>query len=517
MRIVTRPDFDGIVCAVLLMDALDITEPIKWVEPNAMQHGLIEIKKGDVIANLAYSQLCSLWFDHHESNRISGPFSGVFKIAPSAAGIIYEYYMNTQASQHLFQRDYSRLVKETDKIDSAKLTLEEVLNPGKNPYVALSSTIASRASEDEPYWNKVVDLLRKFPIEEVLKDPEVNRRVQLSIAADKEYKDFLEKYTRLHAHVSVTDYRSLNETPSGNRFLVFSLFPESVVNLKVRFENKRREAVVISLGHSIFNRGCHVSAGEICAHFGGGGHRGAGSCCVPADKADQAIATILDILLKNQASSFPILYEDDYLIAVDKPPGLLSDSKRVVNYQGPLYTVFPLQKKISGIVLFAKNNKVQKVLQANAGQGKVMRQYYALVKGVPINQSGTINRLNPGYQDFIEPGDNTPGDKKDIPHTDNQSMRVHYEQLRSCDSYSLLKTKPVPDDTVQTLGLLNRMGCPVVGDPNLETIDESINRLGLHAYFIAFSHPVTNKRVVLETPLPQVFNKICSGFESKNL
>jgi 23S rRNA-/tRNA-specific pseudouridylate synthase len=498
MRIVTRPDFDGIVCAVLLSDALDITGPIKWVEPNAMQHGLIEIKSGDVIANLAYSEECSLWFDHHESNRISRPFVGVFKIAPSAAGIVYEYYMNHKTNPNPFQRNYARLVKETDKIDSAKLSLDEVLNPGNYPFVALSSTISSRSAVDEPYWNRVVQLLRQHPIEEILKDPEVSRRLDLSIAADKKYRGAVEKHTTLHNHVSVTDYRTLQKPPSGNRFLVFSLFPDSVVNLKTRFENSKRERVVISLGHSIFNRGCHVSAGEVCAHFGGGGHRGAGSCSVPAEKADQAIATIMDILLKNQASSFPILYEDNYLIAVDKPPGLLTDSKRVVNYQGPLYTVFPLERETSGIVLFAKNNKVQKVLQEKARQGEVKYLYYALVKGQPPDEKGTVSQQDLDHKN-----------SGDLKEDQNKQTAIHYEQLRTCHSYSLLKAEPLPHREGQILALFNRMGCPLVGDPNIETSNEAINRLGLHAYFIAFTHPISQKQVVLETPLPQPFVKFC--------
>jgi len=88
MRIVTRPDFDGIVCAILLSEALDISEPVKWVEPNAMQRGVVEIREGDIIANLPYSDKCTLWFDHHYTNRIYDAFEGVFKIAPSAAGLL---------------------------------------------------------------------------------------------------------------------------------------------------------------------------------------------------------------------------------------------------------------------------------------------------------------------------------------------------------------------------------------------------------------------------------------------
>ena len=89
MRVVTRPDFDGVVCAVLLMDALQIDASILWVQPSDMQHRRVEIQEGDVIANLPYHENCSLWFDHHYSNQPEGPVKGVFKIAPSAAGVVY--------------------------------------------------------------------------------------------------------------------------------------------------------------------------------------------------------------------------------------------------------------------------------------------------------------------------------------------------------------------------------------------------------------------------------------------
>ena len=82
MRIVTRPDFDGIVCAVLLYEALQIDEPVKWVEPNDLQKGRVNIHNQDVIANLPYDENCALWFDHHYTNRINTSFKGAFKIAP---------------------------------------------------------------------------------------------------------------------------------------------------------------------------------------------------------------------------------------------------------------------------------------------------------------------------------------------------------------------------------------------------------------------------------------------------
>ncbi len=294
MRIVTRPDFDGIVCAVLLHEAMDIREPVKWVEPNAVQRGMVEIRKGDIIANLPYDDRCSFWFDHHYTNRIYRSFKGVFRIAPSAAGIIFGHYKDK------FKRDYSELVTATDKIDAADLSLDEVLHPEKHGYIMLSMTVVNGGEPDEPYWNKLIDLLRKYDLQRVLDDREVKGRCRRVIEQNEKYAIYLKKNTRLDKHVSITDFRHLENIPAGNRFLVYSLFPDAVVNLRIRYEKNNKEMTAANIGHSIFNRRCNVNAGLLLADFGGGGHRGAASARFVSSKADTYIPQIIDALQKNE-------------------------------------------------------------------------------------------------------------------------------------------------------------------------------------------------------------------------
>lgn len=294
MRIVTRPDFDGIVCAVLLYEAMDIREPVKWVEPNALQRGLVDIRKGDIIANLPYADRCSFWFDHHYTNRIYRPFNGVFKIAPSAAGIIFNHYKDR------FKRDYSELVTATDKIDAAELSLDEVQHPEKHGYVLLSMTVVNAGEPDEAYWNKLVDLLRKYDLQRVLDDPEIKQRCGQVIELNGKYAVYLKKNTRLDKQVSITDFRKLENIPAGNRFLVYSLFPDSVVNLRIRYEKKNKAMTAVNIGHSIFNRRCNVNAGLLLADFGGGGHRGAASTRFESSKEDIYLPQIIDALQKNE-------------------------------------------------------------------------------------------------------------------------------------------------------------------------------------------------------------------------
>lgn len=293
MRIVSRPDFDGLVCAVLLMEVENITEPIKWVQPNEVQNGRVHIRSGDIIANLPYDANCSMWFDHHYTNQTEGLFRGAFDIAPSAAGVIYHYY------QGRFSRDFDELIRETDKIDSAGLSMDEVLHPEKYPYVLLSMTLSFSNESDESYWNHLVALLGRYDIAQVMDDPVVKARCERIIEQNQHYFDILKQHTRVIQQVSVTDFRSFETAPAGNRFLVYSIFPDTYVSVKIRNDHKDREKIILSVGHNIFNSGCKVNVGLMLADFNGGGHRGAGACTFHVSQADDYIPRILDILLKN--------------------------------------------------------------------------------------------------------------------------------------------------------------------------------------------------------------------------
>ena len=291
MRVVTRPDFDGVVCAVLLMDALKIGPPVRWVQPSDMQHRRVDIQTGDVIANLPFHEGCSLWFDHHYSNQPKTPVDGVFKIAPSAAGIVYEYYRED------LDRDYTELVRQTDRIDSADLTLDEILHPENYPYVLLSMTITNHDPSEERYWDHLVTLLRTRSPARVMDDPEVKRRCRRVVDTNIVYEKALRAKTTLVDHVSITDFRGLDPAPNGNRFLVYSLFPDCTVNVKIIFDEDNLAS--IKVGHSILNRGCEVNVGKMLSAFEGGGHPGAGACRFARDKAPDYLKRIVHILRKN--------------------------------------------------------------------------------------------------------------------------------------------------------------------------------------------------------------------------
>ncbi len=294
MRIVTRPDFDGIVCAVLLMEAETITEKTLWAEPGDIQKDLIEICNGDILANLPYNANCSMWFDHHYTNKVPDKVPGAFAIAPSAAGVVYDYYKKKLGNR------FDELVEQADKIDSAALTQDEVLHPENYPYVLLSMTISGRNSSDEWYWSRLTDLLGSTDIDTVMNDSEVYDRCHDVIERNNKYHDHLVRHTTVKDMVAVTDFRELERAPDGNRFLAYSLFQDAVVSVKIRYDTDNREKVILSIGHSIFNKNCNVNAGLLLSNYGGGGHFGAAGCSFPKSQAKENVKEIIETLCKNE-------------------------------------------------------------------------------------------------------------------------------------------------------------------------------------------------------------------------
>jgi len=296
MRIVTRPDFDGIVCAVLLYETENITEPIFWIEPGDIQRGSADIKKGDILANLPCDKRGSLWFDHHVSNKLEKNPPGAFKVAPSAAGVIYEYYQSIGK----LNNEFDELIKETDIIDSADLSRDMVLFPEKYPYLMLSMTVKNRDADDPGYWNRLVTLLRKKSIQEVLEDPEVEKRCKNLIEENKKFEKLLVSHTEMHKNISVTDFRDMEKAPSGNRFLVYSLFPDAMASMRIRYDHKNKNTVLLSIGRSIFNDNFKINIGQMLSKYGGGGHFGAGGCSMDAESAEKNIPEILETMKANR-------------------------------------------------------------------------------------------------------------------------------------------------------------------------------------------------------------------------
>ena len=311
MRLVTRADFDGLVCGGLVTKF----EPIDgylFVEPKFMQDGLVDIRNGDVITNLPYHPNCTLWFDHHITNTTPDfpqPIvlgKGGFRLAPSAARVVYEYYTelgnrhqatgNSKISAEeilsfLGTERMKYLMHEADRIDAGKLEKEDVLNP--QGYVLISMTTDGRNAGDEPYWLRIIDLLRDTSLQETLADPDVAQRCQRIRDEQEKLRAILLARAELRKNVIYVDLRGVKEIPDGNRFLIFTLFPQGNIQVKVAHDSQRENTTAISVGYNIFNPTSSVNVGELLKNYGGGGHKVVGSSRVPNDKADLAIAEIL--------------------------------------------------------------------------------------------------------------------------------------------------------------------------------------------------------------------------------
>jgi hypothetical protein len=305
MRLVTRADFDGLVCGALITKFENIDSYL-FVEPKFIQDGLVEVRNGDVIANLPYHSNCSLWFDHHITNttphfdRPIMPGKGGFRLAPSAARVVCEYYTETSTPNDpdgaarlafLNSERIRDLLEEADKIDAGKLARDEVLNP--QGYVLISMTTDGRNAGDEPYWLRVIELLREECLESMLNDSEVKRRCQQVLDDQEQLRKILLQRTTMKGNVIYVDLRGI-QIPDGNRFLVFTLFPQGNIQVKVADDTQRPNTTSISVGYNIFNPTSKVNVGELLQRYGGGGHRVVGSCRVPNDKAEQAIKEIVE-------------------------------------------------------------------------------------------------------------------------------------------------------------------------------------------------------------------------------
>ncbi|MBI5101099.1 MAG: exopolyphosphatase [Nitrospirae bacterium] len=289
MRLVTRGDLDGVTSAVLIttMEDIDHTE---LIHPQDITDKKFEITPDDIMANLPYHPAAAMWFDHHEltASNVRPPenFRGRHALAPSVARVIYDYY----SSEKL--RKYEYLVSETDRFDAATLDIKDVTDP--QGVVLLGFTIDSRSGigSFKDYFNNVVSWLKTMPLDKVLSQPEVKERVDLLRENNATFLKLLKEHSKPVGNVVFTDFRTVERLPVGNRFLVYTLFPETNVSVRVQWGPEKKFAAV-TLGHNIFNRTSKANCGHICSDYGGGGHKGAGACPLPPDKADAMIEEII--------------------------------------------------------------------------------------------------------------------------------------------------------------------------------------------------------------------------------
>ncbi|MEG4838931.1 exopolyphosphatase [Microcoleus sp. B9-D4] len=303
-RLVTRSDFDGLVCAVLLKE-LDMIDEIKFVHPKDMQDGKIEITNNDISTNLPYVEGVHLAFDHHFSetlrhekikiNHIIDPY------AASAARVLYKYY----GGQAKFPDISEAMMTAVDKSDSAQFSQEEVLHPQE--WVLLNFIMDARTGlgrfkeftvSNYQLMMQLIDYCKYHTIEEILQLPDVKERVDLYFDQEEKFKEQIQRCAQVYNNLVVLDLRNEEVIYAGNRFVIYALFPECNVSIHVLWGLKQQNTV-FAVGKSIFNKTSKTNIGELMLRYGGGGHQNAGTCQIENDKASQVLKELIAQIEQN--------------------------------------------------------------------------------------------------------------------------------------------------------------------------------------------------------------------------
>ncbi|MDL2217414.1 exopolyphosphatase [Christensenellaceae bacterium OttesenSCG-928-M15] len=298
MRLLTRSDFDGLACGALLKE-LGVIDHWKFVHPKDLQDGIVEVTDNDVLANVPYVKGCKLWFDHHssENERLGDgvEYEGMSRLEDSAARVIYEYYGGSERLPH-----FEEMIVAVDKVDSAKLERDEILNPTgwvllgfiMDPRTGLGRFRNFRISNYE-LMEDLIDACRTQTIDQILENPDVKERIALYFEQDVQFREMVEKYTHTEGNVIITDLRDVSPIYTGNRFLIYSLYPEQNISVWM-VDGRAKLNCPIAVGHSVLNRTSNTDVGALLLKYGGGGHRQVGTCQVAYEDADRVVKELVE-------------------------------------------------------------------------------------------------------------------------------------------------------------------------------------------------------------------------------
>jgi len=294
MRLVTRGNLDGLACAVLITEAEKI-DSIELIHPQDITDDKFKVEPGDILANLPHHPRSAKWFDHHSATgtyeKPPTVFEGRYGAAPSTSRLVFEYYRPGHPALDRF----AEFLREVDRFDSADLRLEDVTDP--QGFILIGFTMDPRTGlgDFKDYFHKLRQAIGSKPLAEVLALSEVRERAERIAREREEFLKVMRQHSRQVGSVILTDLRDAGEVPAGNRFLIYTLFPEANVSVRLAWGPGRKFAVA-TVGHSIFNRTCPVHVGELMAKYGGGGHRGAGATPLAPEHADRLVAEIVEEL-----------------------------------------------------------------------------------------------------------------------------------------------------------------------------------------------------------------------------
>jgi nanoRNase/pAp phosphatase (c-di-AMP/oligoRNAs hydrolase) len=304
MRLVTRSDFDGLACAILLKEAKLIDE-VFFAHPKDVQDGKVDITGEDVLANLPYHPACAMWFDHHTSERervrleADVDYRGRSETAPSCARVIFDFF---GGSEKFGRFERNGMLPAVDRCDSGRLTFEEILRP--TGWILLSFLMDPRTGlgrfkdyriSNYQFLIELIDHCRTLPVHEVLDLPDVQERVNRYFQQEWDYENMLRRHATTAGNVIRIHLLDPPRLLTGNRFKEYVLFPEQNVSMRIMWGRGKRN-VVFSVGHSVVNRTCRTDIGSLMLRYGGGGMPQVGTCQVSAEEWPRVDGELLDIL-----------------------------------------------------------------------------------------------------------------------------------------------------------------------------------------------------------------------------
>lgn len=307
MRLVTRSDFDGLVCAMILKE-LNIINEITFAHPKDVQDGKVELSDNDITTNLPYDKRVHLSFDHHESElkRISLRDKKdnliIDASAKSAARVVYEYY----GGKNNIKTVTEEIMLAVDKADNADFTIDDILNP--TGWTLLSYIMDSRTGlgrfhnftiSNYQLMMKLIDLCMAYKIDDILNDSDVKERLDIYYSEQEKFVKQLESITEIYSTVALVDFRNQDIIHAGNRFMVYALYPNIEISIYVA-PAKNKDYTALMIGKSILNKNSNIHIGDVCLDFGGGGHANAGTCQISNDKVEEEIPKIISYFIKNK-------------------------------------------------------------------------------------------------------------------------------------------------------------------------------------------------------------------------
>lgn len=303
-RLITRSDFDGLACAVLLKEMNMISE-IKFVHPKDMQDGKIEVTARDITTNLPYVPGVHLAFDHHSSETIRNENIQqnhiIDPLAPSAARVVYNYFGGFDR----FASISKEMMEAVDKADSAQFSMDDVLNP--QGWTLLSFLMDARTGlgrfkdfniSNYELMMHLIDYCKNHSIEEILELPDVKERVDLYFEQSSKFQDQIKRCATVYNNLVVLDLRNEETIYAGNRFTIYALFPECNISIHTMWGLKQQN-IVFAVGKSIFNRTSKTNIGELMLKYGGGGHMNAGTCQINKAVADDVLKELIAQITAN--------------------------------------------------------------------------------------------------------------------------------------------------------------------------------------------------------------------------